>query len=78
MYKVYQFLPPSVLLSYHLHQRMTNPSVLQAYTSVHKAALNLKDNVGLARLMNTIMFHCRVVDELDEMLHETSDLSSFW
>nr|CAB3264230.1 nck-associated protein 1 [Phallusia mammillata] len=50
---------------------------LQAYTSVNKAALYLKDNIGLARLMNTISFHCRVVDELDEMIHETSDLSNF-
>uniref|UniRef100_H2ZNY3 Nck-associated protein 1 n=1 Tax=Ciona savignyi TaxID=51511 RepID=H2ZNY3_CIOSA len=50
---------------------------LQAYTSVNKAALSLKDNIGLARLMNTISFHCKVVDEVDEMLHETSDLSNF-
>nr|XP_018671569.1 nck-associated protein 1 isoform X2 [Ciona intestinalis] len=50
---------------------------LQAYTSVNKAALSLKDNVVLARLMNTISFHCKVVDEIDEVLHETSDLSNF-
>ncbi|CAK8685235.1 nck-associated protein 1-like isoform X1 [Clavelina lepadiformis] len=48
---------------------------LQAYTSVSKAALNIRDNIQLARLMNSIAFHCRVVDELDEMILETSDLS---
>lgn len=48
---------------------------LQAYTCVNKAALSLKDNQQLGKLMNTISFHSRMVDDLDEMLYETSDLS---
>jgi len=45
---------------------------------VSKAALSLRDNQSLAKLMNTVMFHCRIVDDLDEMVVETSDLSSLW
>ncbi|XP_039255502.1 nck-associated protein 1-like isoform X1 [Styela clava] len=48
---------------------------LQAYTCVSKAALLLKDNQQLGRLMNAIVFHCRMIDDLDDMLRETSDLS---
>ena len=51
---------------------------LQAYTSVSKAALSLRDNQSLARLMNTVIFHCRVVDDLDEMIVEVADLSTLW
>lgn len=48
----------------------------QAYASVSKAPLSLKDNAALARLMNTVVFHSKCVDELDELLNETSDLSN--
>jgi len=48
----------------------------QAYTSVNKAPLSLKDNVKLGVLMNTIVFHTKCVDELDQLLTHTSDLSN--
>ena len=51
---------------------------LQAYTSVRKATLILTENHELARTMNTIVFHTIMVDDLDEILNETSDLSIFW
>ncbi|XP_075927847.1 nck-associated protein 1 isoform X3 [Petromyzon marinus] len=50
---------------------------LQAYTSVSRASLHLKDHCDLGRMMNTIVFHTRMVDSLDEMMVETSDLSTF-
>ncbi|GAB6026086.1 hypothetical protein CHUAL_012289 [Chamberlinius hualienensis] len=50
---------------------------LQAYTSIQKAPLYLLDHHALAFLLNTIMFHTKMVDYLDEMLVETSDLSIF-
>ncbi|XP_017264088.1 nck-associated protein 1-like [Kryptolebias marmoratus] len=48
---------------------------LQAYTSVNKAPLPLKEYPDLAKVMNLIQFHTRMVDSLEEMLHETSELS---
>lgn len=50
---------------------------LQAYSSVAKYPLNLHEHRELASLMNTIVFHTKVVDFLDELLVETSDLSIF-
>ncbi|XP_033101445.1 nck-associated protein 1-like isoform X1 [Anneissia japonica] len=50
---------------------------LQAYTSVSKATLMLTDNQELGRTMNSIVFHTMMVDHLDELLLETSDLSVF-
>ncbi|XP_072333764.1 nck-associated protein 1 isoform X2 [Scyliorhinus torazame] len=50
---------------------------LQAYTSVSKASLNLSDHKELGKMMNTIIFHTKMVDSLVEMLVETSDLSLF-
>ncbi|XP_072045321.1 nck-associated protein 1-like isoform X2 [Amphiura filiformis] len=50
---------------------------LQAYTSTSKAVLALSDNAELARTMNTIIFHTIMVDSLDEIINETSDLSIF-
>ncbi|XP_077986054.1 nck-associated protein 1-like [Glandiceps talaboti] len=50
---------------------------LQAYTSVNRAALVLREHPELARTLNTICFHTKMVDYLDEMLVETSDLSIF-
>ncbi|NHW87805.1 hypothetical protein HA066_25690, partial [Escherichia coli] len=48
---------------------------LQAYTSVNKAPLPLKEYPDLAKVMNMIQFHTRMVDSVDELLQETSDVS---
>ncbi|KAF4093728.1 hypothetical protein AMELA_G00005270 [Ameiurus melas] len=48
---------------------------LQAYTSVSKAPLALKDYTDLAKIMNMTQFHTRMMDDLDELLTETADLS---
>uniref|UniRef100_A0A8C3LF48 Nck-associated protein 1 n=1 Tax=Chrysolophus pictus TaxID=9089 RepID=A0A8C3LF48_CHRPC len=50
---------------------------VQAYTSVSKASLGLADHRELGKMMNTIIFHTKMVDSLVEMLVETSDLSIF-
>ncbi|XP_053564242.1 nck-associated protein 1-like [Bombina bombina] len=50
---------------------------LQAYTSIAKAPLSLKDNPDLGKVMNLIMFHTWMLDSIDEILMETSDLSIF-
>ncbi|XP_062271347.1 nck-associated protein 1-like [Scomber scombrus] len=50
---------------------------LQAYTSVNKASLPIKDYPDLAKVMNVIQFHTKMVDSMEEMLQETSDLSIF-
>ncbi|XP_019515209.1 PREDICTED: nck-associated protein 1-like [Hipposideros armiger] len=51
---------------------------LQAYTSVAKAPLHLYENPDLAKVMNLIVFHSRMLDSVEKMLVETSDLSTFW
>ncbi|KAM8990521.1 nck-associated protein 1-like [Ara ararauna] len=48
---------------------------LQAYTSVAKAALPLGSNPDVARAMNLIVFHTKLLDSLEELLEEVSDLS---
>ncbi|RUS84127.1 hypothetical protein EGW08_008101 [Elysia chlorotica] len=50
---------------------------LQAYTSVDKAGLELMSHEELAKHMNTIVFHTKMVDVLDEMINETGDLSIY-
>ncbi|XP_017123049.1 LOW QUALITY PROTEIN: membrane-associated protein Hem [Drosophila gunungcola] len=50
---------------------------LQTYMSVGKAALRITEHAELARLLDSMVFHTRVVDNLDEILVETSDLSIF-
>uniref|UniRef100_A0A8C7I4F7 Nck-associated protein 1 n=1 Tax=Oncorhynchus kisutch TaxID=8019 RepID=A0A8C7I4F7_ONCKI len=50
---------------------------LQAYTSVSKASLGIADHRELGKMMNTIIFHTKMVDSLVEMLVETSDISIF-
>ncbi|KAL1110560.1 hypothetical protein AAG570_008088 [Ranatra chinensis] len=50
---------------------------LQASTSVAKSPLSLAENRDLAALLDTILFHTKMVDYLDEILVETSDLSIF-
>uniref|UniRef100_A0A667X2V1 NCK associated protein 1 like n=1 Tax=Myripristis murdjan TaxID=586833 RepID=A0A667X2V1_9TELE len=48
---------------------------LQAYTSVIKAPLPIKDYTDMAKVMNLIQFHTRMVDSVEELLQETSELS---
>lgn len=50
---------------------------LQAYTSVAKAPLSLRDNTDLGKIMNLIMFHTWMLDSVDDLITETSDLSIF-
>uniref|UniRef100_A0A0A9YNG5 Membrane-associated protein Hem n=5 Tax=Lygus hesperus TaxID=30085 RepID=A0A0A9YNG5_LYGHE len=50
---------------------------LQASTSVAKSPLPLVEKRELASLIDTIVFHTKMVDYLDEILIETSDLSIF-
>ena len=50
----------------------------QAYTSVSRGGLILKDHRDLAKHMNQIVFHTRIVDSLEDLLAETSDLSVYW
>lgn len=49
----------------------------QAYTSVNKLPFSLMKHSTLAKSMNTIVFHSKLVDFIDELLLETSDLSLF-
>ncbi|XP_061689337.1 nck-associated protein 1-like [Syngnathoides biaculeatus] len=48
---------------------------LQAYTSVNKAPLLIKDYPDLAKVMNMIQFHTKMVDSTEELLQETSNVS---
>ncbi|KAF4526918.1 hypothetical protein B566_EDAN008361 [Ephemera danica] len=50
---------------------------LQAYTSVSKSPLVLAEHRELASALDTISFHTKMVDFLDEIMVETSDLSIF-
>lgn len=50
----------------------------QAYTSVNKAPLPLREYTDLAKVMNLVQFHTRMVDSVDELLHETSEVSVLW
>ncbi|XP_047497315.1 membrane-associated protein Hem-like isoform X1 [Penaeus chinensis] len=50
---------------------------LQAYSTSNRSGLHLKDHRELTALINQIVFHTKMVDFLDEMLIETSDLSIF-
>uniref|UniRef100_H0VD15 NCK associated protein 1 like n=1 Tax=Cavia porcellus TaxID=10141 RepID=H0VD15_CAVPO len=50
---------------------------LQAYTSVAKAPLHLHENPDLAKVMNLIVFHSQMLDSVEKVLVETSDLSTF-
>lgn len=50
---------------------------LQAYTSVAKAPLHLHENPDLAKVMNLIIFHSQMLDSVEKVLVETSDLSTF-
>lgn len=48
---------------------------LQAYTSVAKAPLHLRDNTDLGKVMNLISFHTLMLDSTEDLIIETSDLS---
>uniref|UniRef100_A0A663EPJ4 NCK associated protein 1 like n=1 Tax=Aquila chrysaetos chrysaetos TaxID=223781 RepID=A0A663EPJ4_AQUCH len=48
---------------------------LQAYTSVAKASLPLGSNHDVGRVMNLIVFHTKLLDSLEDLLAEASDLS---
>ncbi|KAJ0068539.1 hypothetical protein NL108_008892 [Boleophthalmus pectinirostris] len=48
---------------------------LQAYCSVSKAPLPIKEYPNLAKVMNVIQFHTKMVDNIEELLYETSELS---
>ena len=43
-----------------------------------KGGLSLVEHKDLAKHINTLVYHSRMVDSLDEMLNETSDLSIYW
>ncbi|XP_069037603.1 nck-associated protein 1-like [Lepisosteus oculatus] len=49
---------------------------LQAYTSVSKAPLSIREWPDLARLMNMIVFHTMMMDNIEGLCQETSDLSN--
>ncbi|KAJ8688113.1 hypothetical protein QAD02_023908 [Eretmocerus hayati] len=50
---------------------------VQAYLSIGKSNMKLADNRELASFMDTTVFHTKMVDSLDDILVETSDLSIF-
>ncbi|XP_050734485.1 membrane-associated protein Hem-like isoform X2 [Eriocheir sinensis] len=50
---------------------------LQAYSTSNRPGLNLMEKRELPSLINQIIFRTKMVDYLDEMLIETSDLSIF-
>lgn len=50
---------------------------LQACCSIHRYPMHLFEHRDLAILMNMIVFHSRMVDDIDELLKETSNLANF-
>lgn len=50
---------------------------LQAYCSLHRYPMHLFEHRDLAILMNMIIFHTRMVDDIDNILKETSNLANF-
>lgn len=50
---------------------------LQAYMSTSKSPMNILTNKDIAQFLDTVQFHTRMVDNLDTILTETSDLSIF-
>lgn len=50
---------------------------LQAYMSMGKAPMQVIDHRDLVSFIDTVSFHTKMVDNLDEMLVDTSDLSIF-
>ncbi|XP_060162433.1 nck-associated protein 1-like isoform X5 [Globicephala melas] len=71
-----------VIEQYHLQylarfDALVLSDIIQAYTSVAKAPLHLHENPDLAKVMNLIVFHSQMLDSIENMLVETSDLSTF-
>ncbi|XP_074931739.1 nck-associated protein 1-like isoform X1 [Phalacrocorax aristotelis] len=69
-----------VLQRYHVQylarfDALVLSEVIQAYTSVAKASLPLGSNPDVGRVMNLIVFHTKLLDSLEELLAEASDLS---
>lgn len=50
---------------------------LQAYTSIARSTLKLSENREMAQLIDKMVFHTKMVDNLDEIMVESSDLSIF-
>lgn len=50
---------------------------LQTFMSVAKSAVRIFDHINLARLLDSMVFHTKMIDNLDEIVVETSDLSIF-
>lgn len=50
---------------------------LQTYMSVSKSPVRIKDHMELAWHLDSMVFHSKMVDNLDEILVESSDLSIF-
>ena len=50
----------------------------QSFTSSSNVSFFLLDNPDLARIINSIMFHSKLVDSIESLLLETSDLSLFY
>ncbi|KAL3981395.1 Membrane-associated protein gex-3 [Acanthocheilonema viteae] len=49
----------------------------QAYVSMSRSSFSLNNDRRLAVTMNTTVFHLKMIDLIDEMLRETSDLSIY-
>uniref|UniRef100_A0A0R3R8U4 Component of oligomeric Golgi complex 3 n=1 Tax=Brugia timori TaxID=42155 RepID=A0A0R3R8U4_9BILA len=49
----------------------------QAYVSMSRSSFSLNSDRRLAVTMNTTVFHLKMIDLIDEMLRETSDLSIY-
>lgn len=45
---------------------------------MNKAPLPIKDYPDLAKVMNVIQFHTKMVDSVEELLQETSEVSILW
>uniref|UniRef100_A0A4W3GXE1 Nck-associated protein 1-like n=1 Tax=Callorhinchus milii TaxID=7868 RepID=A0A4W3GXE1_CALMI len=49
---------------------------LQAYTSVAKSTLSLREHPEIAKMMNTVIFHTNMLDQVERLLQEVSDLTT--
>ena len=50
---------------------------LQAYMSIHKASMSIIEHKDLAQFLDTVSFHTKMIDNFDQILIDTSDLSIF-
>ena len=51
---------------------------MQASMSSARSNVQLRENARLASHLNTIALYTRLIDELEPLLQDTSDLSLFW